>query len=105
VDYTTGAAGSFNQFRYIVPASGFGNLGRNTYRNAWSQDYTLAVERIIPIPRLEGHQIELRIESTNPWNHPNPGLISPAIDDPTFMNHSLAFTGGRSVFLWGKYRF
>src|SRR5262249_55230024 len=63
VDYNTGAPGTFNQFRYIVPASGFGNLGRNTFRNPWSQDWTLAVERIIPIPHMEGHQIELRGEA------------------------------------------
>lgn len=105
VDFNTGAPGSLSQFRYIVPVGRVGNLGRNTFRNDWTQDYTLAVERIFPIPHLEGHQIELRIESTNPWNHPNPGLISPNIDDPTFMNKSLVYTGGRSVFLWAKYRF
>jgi outer membrane receptor protein involved in Fe transport len=105
IDFNTGAPGSLSQFRYIVPASGLGNLGRNTFRNGWTQNYTVALERIIPIPRLEGHQIELRLESTNPFNHPNPGIVSPNIDDPTFMNAPLVKTGGRSVFLWGKYRF
>ncbi len=105
IDYNTGAPGSLSQFRYLVPASGLGNLGRNTFRNDWTQDYTIALERIFPIPHLEGHQIELRLESTNPLNHPNPGLVSPNIDDPTFLNKSLNYTGGRSVFLWAKYRF
>jgi len=105
VDFNTGAVGSLSQFRYLVPASGVGNLGRNTFRNAWSQDWTLGVERIFPIPHLEGHQLEFRAEAVNPWNHPNPGLVSPNIEDPTFMNQSLAYTGGRSVFLWMKYRF
>ena len=105
IDFSTGAPGNLSQFRYIVPASGLGNLGRNTFRNGWTQNYTVALERIIPIPRLEGHQIELRLESTNPFNHPNPGIVSPNIDDPTFMNRPLALTGGRSVLLWGKYRF
>jgi len=105
IDYSTGVPGNLSQFRYIVPASGLGNLGRNTFRNGWTQDYTVALERIIPIPRLEGHQIELRLESTNPFNHPNPGLVSPNIDDPTFMNAPLVKSGGRSVLLWGKYRF
>ena len=105
VDFNTGAPGSLSQFRYIVPAGRVGNLGRNTFRNDWTQNYTIAIERIIPLPRWEGHQIELRLESVNPLNHPNPGLVSPNIDDPTFMNKSLSYTGGRSVFLWGKYRF
>lgn len=105
IDYSTGAPGNLSQFRYLVQTSGLGNLGRNTFRNGWTQDYTVALERIIPIPRLEGHQIELRLELTNPFNHPNPGIVSPDIDDPTFMNAPLAKTGGRSVFLWGKYRF
>jgi len=105
VDFNTGAPGQLNQFRFLVPVGRVGNLGRNTYRNDWSQDYTLAVERIIPIPRLEGHQVELRGEAVNPWNHPNPGLVVPSIDDPTFLNRSLAVTGGRSMFLWVKYRF
>jgi outer membrane receptor protein involved in Fe transport len=105
VDFNTGAPGSLSQFRYIVPVGRLGNLGRNTFRNDWTQNWTLAVERIIPLPRWEGHQIELRGEAVNPWNHPNPGIISTDIDDPTFMNKSLSYTGGRSLILWGKYRF
>jgi hypothetical protein len=32
-DHNTGASGKFSQFRCLVPLSGFGNLGRNTFRN------------------------------------------------------------------------
>jgi hypothetical protein len=105
VDFNTGAPGNLSQFRYLAPVGRVGNLGRNTFRNDWTQDWTLAVERIIPIPKLEGHQIELRGEAVNPWNHPNPGLVSPDIDDPTFMDRSVAPTGGRILLLWAKYRF
>jgi hypothetical protein len=46
-----------------VPSSGFVNLVRNTFRNDSTQYYTLAVERVIPIPRFKGHEIELRGEA------------------------------------------
>ena len=38
-DYSTGAPGNLSQFRYIVQASGLGNLSRNTFRDACSQDW------------------------------------------------------------------
>jgi len=105
VDNNTGAPGTRDQFRYIAVTGRPGNLGRNTYRNDWSQDYTLAVERIFPIPHLEHHQLEFRIEGINPFNHPNPGLVSVNLLDPNFLNRDIAKTGGRSVNLWLKYRF
>ncbi|HVW85516.1 MAG TPA: TonB-dependent receptor [Bryobacteraceae bacterium] len=105
VDFNTRAPGTANQFRYIAVSGRPGNLGRNTFRNDWTQDWSLAVERIFPIPHLEGHQLEFRAEGINPFNHPNPGIVSPDLLDPAFMNRDLSFTGGRIVNLWVKYRF
>jgi hypothetical protein len=105
IDFNTGAPGTANQFRYIAVSGRTGNLGRNTFRNDWTQDWTLAVERIFPIPHLEHHQLEFRAEGINPWNHPIPGLVSVDLLDPTFLNRDLSFTGGRIVNLWLKYRF
>ncbi len=105
VDANTGAVGTRNQFRYVSTMGRPGNLGRNTFRNDWTQDYTLAVERIFPIPHLEHHQLEFRAEAINPTNHPNPGLVSTNLLDPVFLNKDAVFTGGRILNLWLKYRF
>ncbi|MBV9676095.1 MAG: hypothetical protein JO185_07160, partial [Acidobacteriaceae bacterium] len=105
VDYNTGAPGTRGQFRYIAVSGRPGNLGRNTFRNDWTQDYTLAVERVFPIPHLEHHQLEFRAEAINPFNHPNPGLVAPNLLDPVFLNKDIVYTGGRVLNLWLKYRF
>jgi len=105
VDANTGAVGTRNQFRYVSVSGRPGNLGRNTYRNDWTQDYTVAAERIFPIPQTEHHQLEFRAEAINPANHPNPGLVSTNLLDPTFFNKDLVYTGGRTLNLWLKYRF
>lgn len=48
VDYNTRTPGTRDQFRYIAVNGRPGNLGRNTFRNVWTRDYSLAVERIFP---------------------------------------------------------
>jgi hypothetical protein len=105
LDFNTNAPGTRDQFRYIVVDGRTGNLGRNTFVNDWTQDYSLAVERIFPIRRWEGHQLEFRAEGINPFNHPNPGLVSADLLDPAFMNRDQQFRGGRILNLWLKYRF
>jgi hypothetical protein len=105
VDFNTGAAGALNQFRYVVVNGRVGNLGRNTFVNDWTQDYAFSVERIFPIPHVEHHQLEFRAEGINPFNHPNPGVVSTDLLDPGFMNRDIQFRGGRILNLWLKYRF
>jgi len=104
-DAKTGAAGTRDQFRYIQVSGRVGNLGRNTFVNDWTEDYSFAVERIFPIPHFEHHQLEFRMEGINPFNHPNPGLVSADLLDPTFLNKDIQYTGGRVVNFWLKYRF
>lgn len=105
VDYNTGAPGTFSQFRYYVPASGFGNVGRNTVYGLPTQNWVLGLQRNIPIPRLEHQQLELRIEADNPFNHSIPSAPAGDINSGTFLNNDVTFAGGRTVFLWLKYRF
>lgn len=104
-DLNTGASGTRDQFRYIQVTGRTGNLGRNTFVNDWTQNYSFAVERIIPIPHTEHHQLEFRAEGINPFNHPNPGLVSTDLLDSTFLNKDIQYTGGRVLNLWLKYRF
>lgn len=104
-DYQTGAPGTFSQFRYIVPFSGFGNLGRNTVENPGTAVWSLSASRSFPIPKWEGHRIEFRAEGFNPFNHANAGDLSGTINDPNFLNKDVTFTGGRELKLWLFYRF
>ena len=104
-DANTGASGTRDQFRYIQVSGRVGNLGRNTFVNDWTQDYSFAVERIFKIPHLEHQQLEFRVEGINPFNHPNPGLVSADLLDPNFLNRDITYTGGRVLNLWLKYRF
>jgi hypothetical protein len=104
-DYNTGAPGAFSVFRYIVPLSGFGNLGRNTVENPGTADWTLAVSRSFALPKLEGHRIEFRAEAFNPFNHANAGDFTGTIQSPTFLNKDVTFAGGREMRLWLFYRF
>jgi outer membrane receptor protein involved in Fe transport len=105
LDFNTGAAGTPNQFRYVVVKGRTGNAGRNTLVNDWTQDYAFSVERLFPIPHLEHHQLEFRAEGINPFNHPNPGLVSTDLLDPGFLNRDIQYRGGRILNLWLKYRF
>jgi hypothetical protein len=104
-DYNTGAPGTFSQFRYLVPTSGFGNVGRNTFENPGTAVWSLAASRSFPIPKWEGHRIEFRAEGFNPFNHANAGDLSGTIQDPNFLNKDVTFSGGRELKLWLFYRF
>jgi hypothetical protein len=108
VDWNTGAAGTFSQFRYIVPfqhAGNFGNLGRNTFENPGTAVWTLGASRFFSLPKLEGHRIEFRAEAFNPFNHANAGNLSGSVNDPNFLNKDVTFSGGRELRLWLFYRF
>jgi hypothetical protein len=73
--------------------------------NPGTTDFTLAVSRSFPIPRLEGHRIEFRAEAFDPFNHANAGDLSGNVNDPNFLNKDVTFTGGRELRLWLYYRF
>ncbi len=119
-DWNTNAPGTASQFRYIVTnvlgTGPNGNLGRNTFYNPGRQDWSLALTRIVRLPKWEQQQLEFRAEAFNPFNHANAGGgtsqdgssvpgVSGNIDSPLFLNKDVTYEGGRSVLLWLKYRF
>jgi hypothetical protein len=73
--------------------------------NPGTADWTLAVSRSFPLPKLEGHRIEFRAEAFNPFNHANAGDFVGSIQNPTFLNKDVTFYGGREMRLWLFYRF
>ncbi|HEX7287416.1 MAG TPA: TonB-dependent receptor [Candidatus Angelobacter sp.] len=106
-----------NAVRWIIPANGVGNVGRNTQVAPGRQDTTFAVQRSVNL-HSERHQLIFRTEMLNPFNHPNTvnadfnliGITPNASDvvvpgDQTFGNYPLTVTGSRTVRFWLKYVF
>jgi len=123
----TGTAITTGNVHFLVPATGFGNLGRNTFIAPGRQDWTFALQRTIKL-HSERHQLVFRTEMLNPFNHPNTGnpvttnlsgvsafllpgstssagKIAPAAPDLTFMNTAETVLGERDIRFWLKYQF
>ncbi|HEY6969384.1 MAG TPA: carboxypeptidase regulatory-like domain-containing protein [Candidatus Angelobacter sp.] len=124
---TSGTLITAANIHWLVPFSGFGNLGRNTFVSPGRQDWTFALQRTIPL-HSERHQLVLRMEMLNPFNHPNTGNpastnlsaigffcasaggplcnpTSPIKPDVTFMNIAETVDGERDIRFWLKYQF
>ena len=102
---------------WIIPASGVGNVGRNTQIAPGRQDTTFAVQRTINL-HSERHQLVFRTEMLNPFNHPNTnntdfdllGITPDSNDvvqpgDQTFGNYANTVFGSRTIRFWLKYQF
>ena len=105
-----------SNFHFIVPASGVqGNLGRNTYIGPGQWFYNTSIARSFRLH--EQHQLTLRMELFNAFNHPNfftdvPGIAGPNgfneifdILGPHFGQFPLTIAGNRQIKLWLKYSF
>lgn len=102
-----------SQVGYIV-APGLGNVGRNSLFAKGSFLQNLAVARHFKIPHLEGHDLMIRAEMYNVFNHPNQdntfGLDSNVLDATadstnTFLVNGFALQGHRDIKLMLKYNF
>lgn len=124
VDFNTNfgldpATGNFtatkNDFRYLVTLGQNGNLGRNTLIGPGQWFYNTSIARNFRLH--ERHQLTLRMELFNAFNHPNlftdvPGVVAPngfndiyTLTGPHFLNSALTIAGGRQLKLWLKYSF
>jgi hypothetical protein len=116
---TTGTPITASNIHWLVPAAGtgFGTLGRNTFAVPGRQDWTFGLQRTINLHN-ERHQLVIRTEMLNPFNHPNTGNpLSTNLSgvsffrstDPTpavnFLNTANTITGERDVRFWLKYQF
>lgn len=102
-----------SQVGYII-APGLGTVGRNSLfaQGSWLQN--LAVARHVKIPKLEGHELLLRVEMYNVFNHPNAdntfGLDTNLLDasnaaNGSFLNNFFALQGHRDLRLLARYQF
>ncbi len=95
----------FNPACYAVPASGFGNTGRNTLSAPGSVALNLAVGRVFTMPREFG-SFEFRLEAFNALNHPNLGSPSNTVGSSTTAGVISSTTGNqRLVQISGRYSF
>ena len=124
---TAGTLINAGNIHWLVPFTGFGNLGRNTFVSPGRQDWTFGLQRTIPL-HSERHQLVLRMEMINPFNHPNTrnpistnlsaigffcasaggalcNSTSPVKPDVTFLNTPESIIGERDIRFWLKYQF
>ncbi|HEY3835235.1 MAG TPA: carboxypeptidase-like regulatory domain-containing protein [Bryobacteraceae bacterium] len=95
----------FNPSCYAVPATGFGNVGRNTISAPGSVVLNLAVGRVFTMPRELG-SFEFRLEAFNALNHPNFASPSNTIGSSTTAGVISSTTGNqRLVQISGRYSF
>ncbi len=96
-----------SSFRYIFQASGFGNVGRNTFVGPGQMYYDTSVQRSFKF--LERQSLTLRVEFFNAFNHPNlftdGGVNSYDLLSPNFGNIASTIDGNRSIKFWLKYAF
>jgi len=93
---------------YSTPAlDTLGNVGRNTVITEGRQDWNFSVQRTIKIPmgNFESQALMFRAEFFNVFNHPNLGIPSLRLDDPSFGDTSETIFGGRQIRFWLKYSF
>lgn len=94
----------FNPACYAVPASGFGNTGRNTLSAPDSVALNLAVARVFAI--REYGSFEFRLEGFNALNHPSFAAPSATIGSTTTAGVISSTTGNqRLVQISGRYSF
>jgi hypothetical protein len=95
----------FNPACYAAPASGFGNVGRNTLSAPDSVVLNLSVGRVFTMPREFG-SFEFRMEGFNALNHPSFASPSATIGSTTTAGVISSTTGNqRLVQLSGRYSF
>ncbi len=111
-DLFTGAPVSMSQVHYLANVGHNGNLGRNSINLPGLEQYNLSVLKNFKMPFGESHQLQVRADFLNAFNHFNAGqnaisgygdLLSPGFG---FLGpKSLTLDGGRSIQVWMKYNF
>jgi hypothetical protein len=116
---TTGTPITASNIHWLVPAAntGFGTLGRNTFTSPGRQDWTFGLQRTINL-HSERHQLVIRTEMLNPFNHPNTGnplstnlsgvsffRTTDPVPAVNFLNTANTITGERDIRFWLKYQF
>lgn len=101
-----------SQVRYVAIAGKNGNVGRNSIDLPGLEQVNLAVFKNFKMPYAEGHQLQLRADFFNAFNHFNAGqnnitgygnLLNPGAG--FLAGNNVTLDGGRAIQLWLKYSF
>jgi outer membrane receptor protein involved in Fe transport len=92
-----------SQFHFLIPDSGTGNLGRNTFISPGRQDWNLSVQRTFKLHERQSFLV--RGEFFNAFNHPNTGIPTLNMLSSNFDNIARTINGGRIIKAWLKYSF
>jgi len=103
----TCVAGPASSFHFLIPASGLGNIGRNTFISPGFQTYNLTVQRAfrIPVHDSQRQHLLVRGEFLNAFNHPNLGIPSLNLTGGNFLNEAGTINGGREIRILLRYSF
>jgi hypothetical protein len=74
----------FNTAAFTVPATGFGNAGRNTIPGPSSARYDLSLSRFMTFSRERGVRANFRIAANNVFNTPSFTGLSTVVNSSTF---------------------
>lgn len=96
-----------NDFHFLIPASGLGNVGRNSVYGPGQRFYSTSIERRVPIPmgKLESQAITFRVDFFNAFNHSN--LYTPSFNliSTQFDNVAGTVHDARQIKFWLQYEF
>ena len=93
----------FNTAAFIAPPAGqYGNARRNSIIGPGEVLFDMAMTKLIPLK--ETRNLELRISSTNVFNHPIYSAIDTVLNSPTF-GRVISVSSMRAVLLTARFRF
>ena len=93
----------FNTAAFVTPPVGqYGNARRNSIIGPGEVQFDMAMTKMIPLK--ETRNLELRISSTNIFNHPIYSAIDTVLNSPTF-GRVISVSSMRAVLLTARFRF
>ena len=96
-----------SSFRFIVPASGPGNLGRNAAFGPGQAYFDTGIQRNFPfhLGAVENQDIMFRTEFLNAFNHANLYTPTYSMISPLYADAAATVEGQRVIRFWLKYSF
>ena len=93
----------FNTAAFVVPPTNqYGDARRNSIEGPGTFLFDMAVTRVVPI--REGRMLELRMQASNVFNHPQYASIDTTVNSPTF-GRVIAVGSMRTLLLTARFRF
>jgi hypothetical protein len=96
----------FNTAAFAQPAAyTFGNSGRNILRGPGMSDIDFSMGKSFRMPKLETHELQIRIDATNVINHPSFANPNATIGNTNAGVISGTTVNGRTIQLGARYSF